>query len=222
MKSTRNTRAGSIIVGVLAIGVASFGLAFAQSQSPASAAQKTPGNAQAQNDRQAAQEKAMQAWIESMKPTKAHAELAARAGTYDVTFAIQSMEGGQPSVSKAKATLRSTLGGKFLAEDFQGEMMGQPMSGAGMMGYDNVRKQYVMTWADSLATGILKFTGAKSREGDVITLFGEMDEPMTGEIGKTVKYVQRIVDADHFVAEMWEVQYGKEFMVWKADYARAK
>jgi hypothetical protein len=33
-------------------------------------------------------------------------------------------------------------------------MMGMPMSGFGMTGFDNTRKQYVGTWADTFGTSI--------------------------------------------------------------------
>jgi hypothetical protein len=53
-------------------------------------------------------------------------------------------------------------------------------------------------------------------------MFTHMDEPTTGEIGKTVKFVTRFVDDNTMVFEAWEVQYGNDFKVMEIEYKRAK
>ena len=41
-------------------------------------------------------------------------------------------------------------------------MMGQPFSGVGIDGYDNLRKKYVTTWIDTMGTGIFSMEGTAS------------------------------------------------------------
>jgi hypothetical protein len=53
-------------------------------------------------------------------------------------------------------------------------------------------------------------------------MFGTMDEPMTGEMGKTVKYVTRFIDDNTFKFEAWEVMYGSDFIAFEITYTRAK
>ena len=50
--------------------------------------------------------------------------------------------------------MKMLLDGRFLQQEFTGEMMGQPFSGVGINAYDNLRKRYVTTWIDTMGTGI--------------------------------------------------------------------
>ena len=45
------------------------------------------------------------------------------------------------------------LDGRFLHQEFNGEMMGSPFIGIGITGYDNGSKQYVSNWMDSSEKG---------------------------------------------------------------------
>jgi hypothetical protein len=114
------------------------------------------------------------------------------------------------------------LGGKFLMQKYNGEMMGQPMQGIGFTGFDNFRKMYVGTWYDSLSTAYYSMSGSMSQDGKTLTMVGHMDEPMTGEIGKAVKWVTREIDNDTHVFEAWEILYGQDFKVFDITYTRAK
>ena len=101
-------------------------------------------------------------------------------------------------------------------------MMGMPFKGMGLTTFDNFRKQYVGSWADSMGTSILHMTGSMSPDGKTQTMFTQMDEPTMGEIGKTVKYVTRFVDDNTMNFEAWEVQYGNDFKAFEIEYKRAR
>jgi len=169
------------------------------------------------------QQKMMEQWMALMQPGKAHEMLAKQAGAWNCTMKVY-MAGpdAPPMTSAGKATMKSVLGGKFLLQEFEGDMMGMPMTGVGLTGYDNFRKQYVGTWADTMGTSIMHMTGSMSPDGRTQTMFTRMDEPTTGEIGKTVKYITRFIDDNTMAFEAWEVQYGPEFKVFEIEYQRAK
>ena len=57
------------------------------------------------------------------------------------------------------ATRSMALDGRVLVEDVDCTMMGAPMTGHGMTGYDNVSGKYWSTWTDSMSTGIMVSQG---------------------------------------------------------------
>ena len=79
---------------------------------------------------------------------------------------------------------------------FDGQMMGMPHKGVGLTGYDGLNKQFVGCWADNLTPAMINFTGSLDQTGSILTLFGKMDEPTTGERGKTVRFQTTIIDDD--------------------------
>lgn len=166
--------------------------------------------------------KAMEEWMALSKPGEPHKFLKKLEGQYTTTSRMWMDPTQPPMESKGKATFTMTLNGHFLKQDFEGTMMGMPMTGFGLMGYDNYRRQYIGTWADSMSTTIFHMSGGISRDGKTITMFGAMDEPGLKEIGKTVKWVNRFVDNDTMFFEAWEVQYGDPFKAFEVEYRRVK
>lgn len=167
-------------------------------------------------------EKAMQEWMALAAPGKPHELLASVAGEYTTVGRMWMDPKGPPVESAGKASFKSILGGRFLQQDYHGSMMGMPMNGLGLMGYDNFRHQYTSTWADDMGTVIYSMTGGISHDGKTITQFGAMDEPSTKQIGKTIKWVTRFIDADKLVFESWEVETGDPMKVFEIEYTRVK
>ena len=93
------------------------------------------------------------------------------------------MEPGKPPMESAgTAEMKVLLDGRFLQQEFTGEMMGQPFSGIGIDGYDNLRKKYVTTWIDTMGTGIFSMEGTASADGKTITLKGHHAEAGGGHM----------------------------------------
>src|SRR5690606_25689884 len=131
--------------------------------------------------------------------------------------------------SKGTTTNTMIFDGRFLQQEFKGsldmpgpdgQMQSLPFEGLGLTGYNNTRKQYIGTWADSMTTDIIYLTGNLSQDEKQLTMFAKMDEPMTGEIGKTVKFVTRIESPDKHAFEAWEVLYGDPFKVFEIVYEK--
>ncbi|HYD00336.1 MAG TPA: DUF1579 domain-containing protein [Phycisphaerales bacterium] len=217
----------SLVHAAIGAGVVGAAVLFAQPATetkpsqPASQPPTAPDHGQPRLEEGMDQQKMMQEWMRLASPGEPHKLLKSLEGEYTTVTRIW-MQPGKPQESTGKATFKTILGGRYLQQDFQGTMMNMPMNGLGLMGYDNHRRQYVSMWADSLSTAMYTMTGGISQDGKTITSFGQMDEPTTKQIGKTVKWVTRIVSADKMVFESWEVECGDPMKVFEVEYTRAK
>lgn len=73
-------------------------------------------------------------------PGEPHKQLASLAGSW-TTKTKEWMEPGKPPTEAAGSVeMKMLLDGRFLQQDFTGEMMGQPYTGMGITGYDNLHK----------------------------------------------------------------------------------
>ncbi len=76
-------------------------------------------------------------------------------------------------------------------------------------------------WDDSLGTGIMASTGSCNDDWTICTYEGIGPDPMTGTT-KNSKMVDRKIDADHFVFEMYDTTPdGKEWVTFQITYKRA-
>jgi hypothetical protein len=107
-----------------------------------------------------------------------HAALAKMAGTYDLAIKSWDAPGAPPTIEKGTATRTMALGGRVLVESVQSQMHGQPFTGHGMHGYDNVSGKHWSTWNDSMSTGLMVSEGACSDEGEC-TFTGSWNYPET-------------------------------------------
>jgi hypothetical protein len=170
------------------------------------------------------QEEMMKRWQESMTPGAQHKMLEESVGTWDAEVKMW-MNGpkGEPMVSKGTSESKMVLGGRYLQQDFTGEMMGQPFVGTGFTGYDNFKKKYVSFWIDNMSTGMSTMDGVLEKDGKTTTMWGKMDDPMTGEKNKKIKYVTRFVDKDTQVFETYDVtSFGDKKPIMVITYKRRK
>ncbi|MCI0340341.1 MAG: DUF1579 domain-containing protein [Planctomycetales bacterium] len=130
-----------------------------------------------------AQETAPPRSPEPPKPSVHHGRLRALLGTWDAEAQVPGSPGAPPSRFKGVETNTLDCGGLWLVQEFQGEMMGRPFRGRGLMGYDLARKKYVAVWVDNWLTGLTTFAGTCDEEGKKFTLEGEGPDPA----GKTIK-----------------------------------
>lgn len=82
-------------------------------------------------------------------PLPEHAVLKEEAGLWDAT--VESfMAPGQPPVLSKGTETGIMVGDFWLVSEFKTDMMGQPFTGRGTLGYDPAKKKYVSTWVDSM------------------------------------------------------------------------
>lgn len=169
-------------------------------------------------------DKAMEAMMAAGTPGEPHEFLGQSIGDFDCTMRMWMDPSAPPMEFKASAKRYWKIEGKWVGEDFEcPDMMGMgSFTGFGITGWSNVRKQFVSTWCDSMTTSLMTMHGSISADMKTMTLIGEMDEPMTGEIGKAVMAKTRIIDDDHSRFEMYEILYGEPFKVMEIEYTRKK
>ncbi len=144
----------------------------------------------------------MEAMNKAMAPGEHHDFLAGMVGEWTYTSTMWMDPSQPPMKTSGKATKSMILGGRYLQDSASGEMMGMAFHGRGVTGYDNVQKQFVSTWIDNMGTGVMVSHG--QRDGNTLTLEGEMADPMSGQM-MNVRMVTRVVDADRHLLEMYMV-----------------
>ncbi len=161
----------------------------------------------------------MEVYQKLATPGEPHQQLASLAGSW-TTHTKSWMEPGKPPMESAgTAEMKVLLDGRFLHQEFTGEMMGKPFSGIGIDGYDNLRKKYVTMWIDTMATGIFFMEGTASADGKTITLEGQHDEPGGGQMKH--RAVWKLVDANSQTFEMYGTHKGgKEMKMMEIIYTR--
>lgn len=167
----------------------------------------------------------MQKWMESMAPGEEHEKLEAEEGTWDATMKMWMMPGAPPAETKGTSQRKMMLGGRFLMDEYKGSMMGMPYDGVGFNGYDKFKKKYTSVWISSMGTNILTMEGTASADGKTITYEGLMDEPMTGEKDKKVRYIAKNIDADNQIFEIHDLaleKMGMSTKVVEISYKRRK
>ena len=116
--------------------------------------------------------------------------------------------GGQPQVSHGTARASWILNGRFLEEEFRGEMMGKPFQGRSLIGYDNTKQTFNTVWVSDMQTSIFCSEGRGDSGNKVITLEGKASCPATGQRDVTMKTVFRVLGPDKHTFEMFDSSRG--------------
>ena len=174
-------------------------------------------------DKKAEKQMDPQAMMEVYKklatPGEPHKLFASLAGTWETKTKEWMEPGKPPTESTGSAEMKMLLDGRFLYQEFNGNMMGQPFSGVGIDGYDNLRKRYVSTWIDTIGTGIFQMEGMASADGKTITLKGQHAELGGGQM--THRAVWKIVDSNTQTFDMYGTHHGgKEMKMMEITYTK--
>lgn len=161
----------------------------------------------------------MEAYKQLAAPGEPHKQLASLAGTWATTTKEWMEPGKPPTESTGSAEMKMLLDGRYLHQDYTGNMMGQPYSGVGITAYDNMRKRYQSMWMDSMGTGIFVMEGTASGDGKTITLKGHHAEPGGGQM--THRAVWKIIDSNTQTFDMYGSHHGgKEMKMMEMVYTR--
>jgi hypothetical protein len=161
----------------------------------------------------------MEIYAKLAQPGEPHKLFATLAGSW-TTKTKEWMEPGKPPTeSTGSAEMKMLLGGRFLYQEFTGQMMGRPFAGVGIDAYDNVRKKYVTAWMDTMGTGIFMMEGTASADGKTITLKGQHAEPGGGHM--THRAIWKIVNSNTQTFDMYGAHHGgKEMKMLEITYTR--
>ncbi|GJL64570.1 MAG: hypothetical protein NPIRA04_32240 [Nitrospirales bacterium] len=143
-------------------------------------------------------------------PGEPHKLFASLAGSWTTTMKSWMEPGKPPMESTGTAEMKMLLDGRFLQQEFTGEMMGQPYSGIGIDAYDNVQKKYFTVWIDTMGTGIFMMEGTASDDGKTITLKGQHPEPGGGQMSH--RAIWTIVDDNTQTFDMYGTHHGGQEM----------
>lgn len=169
------------------------------------------------------QEAMMKEWHKWTDPSAMHKHLEKLAGNWNVVMKLTMDPSAPPMESKGTCTNTLVIGGRWVRQEYKGEMMGMPYEGMGMVGYDNFRKEFVCNWTDNMTTAMLRLTGACNEQGTEFNLTGTMDEPMSGERDKKFRHVWKFSGMDAYSMEMFDNIPGKgEVKVMELALTRAK
>jgi hypothetical protein len=154
-------------------------------------------------------------------PGTPHKRLTNLAGSW-ITKTKAWMEPEKPPVESAGTCKQKMLfGGRYLQQEYTGNMMGSTFKGINLLGYDNHTKKYVSIWIDSMSTGIYYFEGTASRDGKTITQESRYDDPARGPM--TWRSVSRIVDDNTMAYKMFITpKGGKEEKMMEMTLTRKK
>lgn len=170
-----------------------------------------------------AEEKAMmEAWAKAATPGKQHQWLASKAGQWEFTGKFWMDPKKPPTETKGTAERSMMLGSRVMSERVVSPgFMGQPFEGYGLMGYDNVAKEFWGTWSDSMGTGLMVSKGSCDDKG-ACAFKGQYVDPITGKM-KTMRSAARDEGTGKEVHEAWDQgPDGKEFKSMELVYTRKK
>jgi hypothetical protein len=142
------------------------------------------------------------AWEEFARVGEEHKQLARLAGEWKTEIKSFYPDPSKPEVTEGTATFRSIMGGRYLQQNFRGEIGGKEFRGMGLSGYDNAKKKYVGAWVDTMGTGIMNTEGEYDEKKHELTETGVSSGP-SGE--EKFKMVSRYLDDNKFVFEMYMV-----------------
>ena len=171
----------------------------------------------------AAKEKAMMdAMMKAATPGEAHKKLEPFVGTFDAKVKMWMDPTKPQEESSSTSENKWVLGNRYVEMRYEGTFMGQPFSGVGYTGYDNILKKYVGTWMDTAGTGIMMTTGRSDASGKVTTMTGSTPDPTTGK-AQAIREKITVSDNDHHTMEMWGPgPDGKMFKMLEITYSRKK
>lgn len=153
---------------------------------------------------QAGQEAMEAAWMKAGTPGEFHKHLEAMQGSWNVDGKSWTEWSPEPMTWTGTATKSMIMGGRFLREEIESEMMGRSFNGLGFMGYDNLAGKYWYFWVDDMSTGAMTSEGECDKSGATFTIVGDYLDPMTGQSQKA-KTVIKVLDQNKHLFEMYMV-----------------
>jgi hypothetical protein len=168
------------------------------------------------------QQAGMERWMKAATPGEFHEFLAKKAGSWNIAGKMWMEPGGEPQVTSSTGEAKMILGGRFLYETMEGSMMGMPVEGLGITGYDNSSGVVTSIWYDNTGTVTTVLKGKWEKPGAPLELHGEMWDPMSG-LDMKIRTVTTFISADESVFEYFASAEGlPEMKAMELRYTRAK
>ncbi len=142
------------------------------------------------------------------QPSKFHKVLERFLGTWKTeTRFFMGAKPGPAELGTAEFTWQ--MEGRWLKSEARGKMMGRPLEVLTLFGYDNFKQSFVMTTMSNMDTAMNHAEGDLDPTGKSLLLYGTLDEYLTGEHDKMVKYAYRFQSPKRIVLEVHDLPIGE-------------
>ena len=142
------------------------------------------------------------------QPGDAHKVLERFVGKWATELRLVGM--GKPAPpEKGTAEFSWLMPGRWLKMESTGTMMKLPTQSFMHLGYENFKQSYVSTNINSLDTAMTHAEGDMDPSGKALISYGTLDEYLTGEHDKMVKYVWRFNSPQEMVLEVHDLPIGE-------------
>ncbi|MEM8886111.1 MAG: DUF1579 family protein [Planctomycetota bacterium] len=180
------------------------------------------GSALSEDEDAGKQLEMMKRWQEALKLTPQHDELKKLIGDWSVTREMKM--GGMGAAVEGTATFEWIVPNRWVGSRLKIAMMGMMTEGFMIHGYDKVKKHWVTAGVSSHHPGLITTEGPiVDPNGKVQVQYGALDEFLTDEHDKPLKYVTKWVDDDTFTFELWDLGIGEKGRAVLVDtYTRVK
>ena len=159
---------------------------------------------------------------DAMDPGEGQKRLEFLVGTFDVKIRTWVDPSKPPFESTATSVATWVLGNRYVQTMLSGYVMGEPWSGIGYAGFDNVAKKYVATYMDSGSTGMEWYTGTMDPDGKLAKMTATIHDAITGKPVHVEMRLSIAANGDH-VTELWQADRdGKMVKVMELQYTRKK
>lgn len=155
----------------------------------------------------------MQAIMAAATPGKMHEHLVKDVGNWKVKTKSWMAPNTDAIESEGTSIVSPMMDGRYVKAEMAGEMPGMgSFNGFAIYGYDNITKQFVSSWIDNMATGIMNGTGELSADGKTLTWEYHGNCPITKK-PIVMKEVDTTIDVNTKKMEMYGpyVKTGEEF-----------
>ena len=183
--------------------------------------EKVAGRSQAGTSHSDTDQQEMMKKVEAAgAPGPAHKALQALVGNWKAEVKCWMDPAGSPEVTQGTAKASMTFNGRFLEEEFHGQMMGRPFSGRTLLGFDNTKQTFNSVWVSDTQTSMFTSEGRGDSGNRVITLEGRATCAATGQKDIPMKTVLRVVSPDKHVLEMFAASKGENAKTMEITYTR--
>lgn len=133
-------------------------------------------------------------------PTENHELMKPLAGNWNTEVTMWMAPGAPGETSQGTATAELIFGGRYLEQKFLGNFMNQPYEGRGLLGYDNIRKEFQNIWYDNMGTGIMVGAGQYDAGAKTFSEEGTVSCPITNS-PRWHRSVTTIIDDNNYTYE---------------------
>lgn len=162
------------------------------------------------------------AWMDYATPGEMHKWLAKQAGSWEGDLNQWMAPGAPPTQSKGSEVVKLIMNGLYQEANFSSTMMGQPMTGHSLMGFNNMSKKFVSTWIDNFGSGIINMEGTYDDATKILSMKGKQSDPGAGketDIRQEIKFT----DDNNYTMTMYGTgPDGKEMKMMEGVFKRKK